>query len=286
VHRPVGWRLADDTDGGTQPQVWDLPGMRVVRGNASLVIGNAPAARMNDYRAQADAGVARVSRVWGRDWARKAVLVTPATTVQFAALLSRENTGLEQVAAVTEGPVTSGSPATADRVVVNPDAFTRLAALGRRVVITHELTHVAARSSTTRAVPVWLSEGMADYVGYSGLGLPRQRVAADLLVKVRQGTGPAKLPASGDFDPAHATIAPSYAAAWLACSRIADLYGQTRLVAFYRAVAGGLQVPDTIASDPEAITARAFTAALGVSEQSFTRSWLGYLRALARTPTA
>ena len=122
--------------------------------------------------------------------------------------------------------------------MINPATFGDLQPDGRRVVITHELTHVAIRSSTTRPAPLWLSEGMADYVGYLGLGLPRSRVAAPWLAKVRAGTAPRRLPSDADFDPARTRIAPAYAAAWLACSRLADRYGQARLVAFYRAVAG------------------------------------------------
>ncbi|HET7660722.1 MAG TPA: hypothetical protein VFK66_10070 [Oryzihumus sp.] len=279
VHRAGRWRLADDRDGGTQLQVWDLPGMRVLRGTSSIVIGNAPSARMDAYRTQADGGVARVTDFWGTGWARRVVLVTPSTPGEFAALLNRDRTGLDQVAAVTEGPITRGEPAHADRVVVNPAAWSRLAALGRRVVITHELTHVAIRSTTTGQVPIWLSEGTADYVGYSGLGLPRQRVASELLTRVRQGKGPTRLPTAADFDPTRSTIAPSYSAAWLACSRIADTWGQARLVAFYRAVArataGG--------QDPDAAASSAFRTVLGTTQQRFTRDWQTYLRQLART---
>ena len=281
THGAGGWRLADDRDGGTQLQVWDLPGMRVLSGQSSLVLGNAPLARMQAYRSQADAGVARVTAVWGRGWSRRVVLVTPATTAEFAALLSREKTGLDQVAAVTEGPITAGERAQADRIVVNPGAYSRLAALGRRVVITHELTHVAIRSTTTRQVPIWLSEGMADHVGYSGLGLPRQRVAAELLTRVRQGKGPTRLPTATDFDPTRSTIAPAYSAAWLAVERIADLYGERKLVAFYRAAAGEGTSGSAPLGDPDQATAQAFTSVLGVTQKHFTTSWLAYLRQLA-----
>ena len=67
---------------------------------------------------------------------------------------------------------------------------------------------MAIRSSTTRPAPLWLSEGMADYVGYLGLGLPRSRVAAPWLAKVRAGTAPRRLPSDADFDPARTRIAP------------------------------------------------------------------------------
>ena len=65
------------------------PGCRVVRGRTSLVLGNDSPARMASYRDQADAGVPRVTAVWGPGWSSHVVLLTPATAAQFAALLGR-----------------------------------------------------------------------------------------------------------------------------------------------------------------------------------------------------
>ena len=71
VLRPEGWRIAADSDGLTTPQVWDLPGLRVVRGRTSLVLGNDSPAHMASYRDQADAGVPRVTAVWGPGWSSR-----------------------------------------------------------------------------------------------------------------------------------------------------------------------------------------------------------------------
>jgi len=283
VQRPAGWRIADDVDGATPMQMWDLPRMTVLRGRSGIVIGNAPESRMRDYIATADSAVRRVTGVWGTDWNSHVVILTPSTTGEFAKLLLRtSDDGLDQVAAITQGVVDQGQRAQGDRVVINPKAFTALQPLGRRVVITHELTHVAARSSTTRPVPIWLSEGMADYVGYSGLGLPRTRVAAELLVLVRQGKGPKALPTEADFDPAKTKIAPFYSASWLAVSRLVDLYGQSRVVGFYRSIAGELNVDPAVESDPDGIAALEFPKSFGVSETAFVTGWKRYLTTLAR----
>jgi hypothetical protein len=283
VKRPGGWRIADDTDGATAMQIWDLPRMRVLRGRSSIVIGNAPDARMRDYSATADSAVRRVTGVWGKDWNSHVVIVTPSTKGEFAKLLVRTaDAGLDQVAAITQGTIDQGQRAQGDRVVINPKAFTALQPIGRRVVITHELTHVAARSSTTGQVPIWLSEGMADYVGYSGLDLPRARVAADLLALVRQGNGPRSLPTTADFDPEKTTIAPFYSASWLAVSRLVDLYGQARVVAFYRSIAGGPAMSQAGELDPDAIAAKAFPKSFGVTEAAFVTGWKSYLNTLAR----
>jgi len=284
VQRPGGWRIADDADGATSLQVWDLPGLRVIRGRSAVVIGNAPEARMRDYDAIADSAIRRVTGVWGTDWNAHVVIVTPATTEEFAGLLLRSaDDGLDQVAAITQGEIDPGQPAQGDRVVINPKAFTALQRNGRRVVITHELTHVATRSSTTRPVPIWLSEGMADYVGYSGLDLPRARVASELLTLVRQGKGPRALPTPADFDPARTKIAPFYSASWLAVSHLVDTYGQARVIAFYRAIAGNLTVDQSVEFDPDAVAVQAFPQSFGVTQAEFVDGWERYLRTLAQT---
>ncbi len=280
VRTPDGWRLADDTDGGTQPQPWDLPGLTVLRSAGTLLIGNGPASRLQEYLTLADAAQARIAAVWGS--AIPSVVVAPATVEELSAQLQRPDAaGLDQIAAITDGPIVTGSPATSDRVYINPAAFARLNADGRRVVVTHELTHVTVRGSTNRAVPIWLSEGFADYVGFRGLNLSPRTVAADLMAKVRDGTGPTRLPESGDFDPGRGIIAPSYNAAWLAVLRMAQTHGPDKVVAFYRAVAGGLAVDAAIANDPAAVAAQAFEAVLGTSQEAFVQDWLGYLRTLA-----
>ncbi|MBE3073811.1 MAG: hypothetical protein IMZ75_02525 [Actinobacteria bacterium] len=284
LHRPDGWRIADDTDGVTALQMWDLPRLRVRRGQSCIVIGNAPEAPMRDYSAIADSAVRRVSRVWGTDWNAHVVIVTPSTTEEFAKLLLRSSDeGLDQVAAITQGVIDPGLRAQEDLVVINPKAFTALQPMGRRMVITHELTHVAARSSTTGPVPIWLTEGMADYVGYSGLDLPRERVASELLTLVRAGKGLTELPTEVDFDPSRTQIAPSYSESWLAVSRLVDLYGQAQVVAFYRVVAAGSTVDRAVQLDPDARAALAFPKSFGVTEAQFVDSWRRYLKTLAHT---
>jgi hypothetical protein len=211
------------------------------------------------------------------------VILTPSTADQFARLLSRtSDDGLDQVAAITQGVIERGQRAQGDRVVINPKAFTSLQPLGRRVVITHELTHVATRSSTTGPVPIWLTEGMADYVGYSGLDLRRGRVASELLALVRVGKGPRALPTDADFDPSRTKIAPAYSASWLAVSRLVDLYGQARVVAFYRAVASSRTVGGKAQANPVSASKLAFPRSFGVTEAQFVGGWQRYLRALAR----
>ncbi len=280
VRTPAGWRFADDTDGASQAQPWDLPAMTVLRSPTTLVVGNAPTAQLRADLEMGEAAHARVAAVWGS--ALPGVLVVPATVDELTAQLQRSSTaGLDQVAGVTNGPLTTGTPATADRVYLNPQALARLTPDGRRVVITHELTHVTVRGTTTQPVPVWLSEGFADYVGFQGVALPPRTVAADLLAKVRSGTGPTRLPVPADFDPTQGVIAPTYSAAWLAVTRMAQVHGSARVVAFYRTVAGGSVADPGVVAGPTS-AAQAFQNLLGTSEEAFVADWLAYLGQLAR----
>lgn len=284
VRRAGGWKLVDDTDGGTQVQVWDLPDLAVARSATTLVIGSGPASRLRPYLQLGDRAVAGVRAVWTPRWNARLVLVVPATSGQMAEQVGQDPTAVAQVAAVTDGPFDPTGRTGTDRVVINPEAFATLERTGQQVVTTHEATHVAIRATTTRQVPLWLSEGMADYVGYRDVDATRQRIAAALLQKVRAGTGPTALPTAGDFDPGRSTIAPSYNAAWLAVCRIVDRHGEAGLVRFYLDVAtapGAASGSTNTSVDPDADARVAFTTVLRTTEPAFTRDWLAYLRRLA-----
>jgi hypothetical protein len=240
-----------------------------------------------------------------------------------AVLGSEDHHGLDQVAAITIGDVATagdvGPPAgSADRVVVNAAAFSAFGPLGRRVVLTHEVTHVATRATSVVDTPLWMQEGFADYVAYRDTGLSRGVIAADALRLVRAGRTPWHLPSAQDFDPSRSRIAPAYAEAWLAMDLIARSGGPREVVAFYRTAAGingvpgagrleqdaggnAAGAPAVAAASPgleveavapaaaprsadEATTQAAFREVLGTDQAGFERRWRSYLVAVARAP--
>lgn len=271
VRRGDQWLVADDADGPTAAEPWDLGPVQVVRGERSLVLGSADVGALEALAAEADTAVVQVDGIWGEDWPRTVVLLAPATQTEMARLLQRpDETGLDQIAAVTTGEVNGGVAGTsADRVIVNPAGMAQLGDLGRRVVLAHEITHVATRATTTADVPIWLSEGFADYVGYAGTGVGRAVVAQDVLDLVRAGQGPAALPVEADFDPAQGTIAPAYSGAWLAADLIARVFSEDALIALYRAVATGTPVDAAV------------PGVLGTDLAGFQQRWQEYLAELA-----
>ena len=286
------WLVVGDTDGTSSTELWDLGPVQVIRGSRSLVLGTADVGTLEQYSAEVDRAAEGVDEVWGDEWPRTVVVQVPRDQSEMARLLLRKDeVGLEQIAAVTTGELGLDQPGTsADRVIVNPAGFAQLGPLGREVVLTHEITHVATRATTTSDVPIWLSEGFADYVAYADTGLSRDVVAADVLDLVREGNGPTALPTGSDFDPAVTDIAAAYSGSWLAAELIARTYSEEALVAFYRAVAGGFtagSTPSSNAVDPSAPSASpsvvqvAFTQVLGTDQAAFEKSWVQYLGDLA-----
>ena len=119
-----------------------------------------------------DRAVPALREQWTGAPARVLVLA-PSTAAEADALLGRApSSGAAPVAATTEGPTGAAGTATGDRVVLDPTAFGRLTASGRDVVLTHELAHVAVRSTVPGRPAAWLAEGYADHVGYARADVP------------------------------------------------------------------------------------------------------------------
>lgn len=225
-------------------------GAAVVRGESSSVVGHhAPAELLGDLASRADAAGRRVAAVLRRR-VRPVVLV-PASAAEAARLAGVAS--VDGLAAVADG----------GRVIVVPEFFARLTPTGRDVVLTHELTHVAAG---TGGLPIWLYEGFADYVAYRDAGLPVRVAAAELAAEVGAGRAPRRLPGPADFSLQGDgdRLARAYQEAWLACRFLAGHRGERTLVRLYReAQAGGVD--------------RAL-AALGLSTGTLTERWRAYLR--------
>lgn len=255
-------------------QLWDQGPVSVVRGHSSIVLGvGQSGTALHGYADLADRAVPAVSDAWGTDWSRHVVVVVPGSRNGMAALLGSPAADYRGIAAVTTGEAGGTGQAPADRVVVNPDAYSLLGPLGRQVVLTHETTHVATRAHTDPATPLWLSEGYADWVGYRHSGRSPDQAAPELQHAVSDGRVPTTLPSDQDFGFAQdaTRLARAYEGGWLACRMIAAHWGERRLDDFYRAVG----THDRRAGAVE----DALRTVLGTTPARFTEQWREYLRA-------
>jgi hypothetical protein len=244
VERQGRWYLASLTDYARRhlvsaTDIWDYGPVKVLQSAGVLVLGAPSQLRtMTEVERQIHAAIGPVTSVWGRGWARRAVVLVPATMREMA-LIDDYRGDLHNLAALTSAEVstTAGSPApVGDRITINPVNWPKLSEIGAAVVIRHELTHVATRAATGTQMPTWLSEGFADYVGFLDAPVPVRVAAAALDKTIGAGNLPDALPSNHDFRSSNPHLAVHYEAAWMACRYIADHYGQRTLVRFYRDV--------------------------------------------------
>lgn len=283
VERQGRWWLAGDSDGplvGEAPDldVWDLGPVAVARGKHCVVVARTDgrAGSPLSYVRYVDTAVARVHAVWTAAWSGGVVVAVPATQDEMGRLLGEDAGSLGQIAAVTTGKVSGPvGPTSADRVVINPATFSGLAPVGKSVVLTHEVTHVATRAWTTARLPLWLSEGFADYIGYKGSGVSVRVAASDVLADARRGRLPRDLPTDEAFDPSQADISPAYEQSWLALRMVAERYGQTTLVKLFATAAASGE------ADPQAAVDTALHDVLHTDAAGFAAQWRTYITKLA-----
>ncbi len=276
VPRGAGWVVAadDDFDAAgerTARGLWDAGPVVAQARSRVLVLGHpGDEPLLREIARIVQASVPRVTGFWGQDWAQRVVVLVPATATELRTLVPGGD--LSQIAALATAQVAQvpdGLPV-GDRIVVHPGTFRRLGTVGRQVVLTHEVTHVATRSATGSAAPTWLVEGLADHVGYLGTDVPLRIAARDLQAAVRHGRLPRQLPPDSAFDGAAADLGQAYEQAWLAVELLVERYGAARVVEFYRAVGR--------ASGPAEVD-RAYAEQLGTSADAVTRAWRSSLRA-------
>ncbi|MFJ7491480.1 hypothetical protein ACIQZB_09525 [Streptomyces sp. NPDC097727] len=267
------WYIVGDRagkDGGRQ--LWQQGDVQVVGGKHSLVLGvGRTEQELHRIARAADRAVPAVSDAWPERWAGRVLVLVPHTVEDMADLLGSPAANYRGIAAVTTGRTGGPDRAPADRVIVNPQAYGMLGTFGQRIVLSHEITHVATRPRTSAATPTWLSEGFADWAAYRAEDRTAVQAAPELAGAVLRGDPPAELPTDEDFgfagDPAR--LARAYEGAWLACELIADHWGEEKLFAFYRAVGGH--------SGRDGAVEQAMREVLSTTPQDFTARWREYL---------
>jgi hypothetical protein len=163
--------------------------------------------------------------------------------------------------------------APADRVWTRASLWSRLPERYRLVLLRHELTHVATRATFSATVPLWLEEGYADHVGYTGSGVPLEQSVVELLDVVRRSGVPKALPTDADFR--GSDIGAAYAGGHLACDILADGWGEDGLRRVYRLTATG-------DAEPARNLERALREVTGAGLAKLTATWRARAQELAR----
>jgi hypothetical protein len=240
VQRAGAWVLVDDTgtdeflssDGHRQP--WDFQEVQVVRRGPVVVVVDKREASLGTKVAQAaEKAVKSVRKHWARPW-NGAVLVVamPQDRVMSTIWTAGSGDGWTIAAkAVTlfEGEqlgMPIGRPI-GSRIVVNPALRKRL----DKDLLVHEMTHVAT-STLGVATPIWMVEGLAEYVRCRSIEDDPHWTVDPYRKRVKTAYLP-KLTALPDTTVFDADADRAYGTSWWIVEYLAHKLGEKKLATLY-----------------------------------------------------
>ncbi len=225
--------LAWDVENRIQRQPWDLGPIVVSRGQGVLGIFDQGSVRASrQILASAQRSISQVAAVVPSAWSRTVVIYALSTTSALTALPEvpgGDPTGLDAVSFPVFVDVSDASdPQLAStRVALHPRILDERARARDRL-IRHELTHVAIGAGDDHA-PVWLSEGLAEYVSVQSLAPEQRTIAASAIEDARAGI--TEMPDDETFNDSgtSGSTSANYGIAWFACEYLASSYGEVSL---------------------------------------------------------
>lgn len=257
-----GWRISSSTPlpgtSGGSAQVWDTGRIVVRRAPGIVVVAEvgheqAAATVVASARRALDVVQRQVPRRWRGD-----VLIQAASgTAPLARIGNLPGGVAERLDAVTwrvRGGATGRQLAGA-RMLLNPRVL-GMSEADRARVLRHELTHVALGVANER-IPIWLSEGVAQYVAQAPEGTSRRVISASAVDAAAQGL--VRLPS--DDEMREQATAAQYGFAWMACEAIVRQGGDAQL---WRLV-------DAMAARGQQTAAETLQAVTGLTESQLAR---------------
>lgn len=244
--------------------------VKTAGGASSILSYPGTEATVAAVRRELGPAVAAVSDFWGDDWAQRAVLMVTGDAAQFAAFTRSDPDRIAAAAAATVySRIDRGSRTVVGQRVVMAPTAAQLSPAGVAVVLRHELTHVATRVDTAEDAPMWLTEGVAEYVGRRGTDAELTDVAPELAAEVAGGDLPTGLPTDEDFAGSADAARLAYQSSWSFAEFVADRFGDDKLRRMYLAAAqsGAAAQVDT-----------AVESVLGADTAELVRQWQTWLR--------
>jgi hypothetical protein len=273
-----GWYLRSDSalnnlGRRTWRGPWDFGPCQVTAAKHGIVLHHPRNEQMVDRLVrELDPSVRAVGDIWPASWSQRVVLMLPDSAGEMKALVGPDFPVDSVVAVAVADRVDNASrTVTGQRVVLSPTGVRALSIPSLRVVLRHEITHLAARADTVDGSPTWLLEGFADYVGYRDSGLSLAEGAPDLARQFRADGPPTSLPEDRAFRSSGSDLDLAYQQSWSLARFVADRYGEDTLVKLYRTLAAvgpaSARQTDDLLRD-----------VLGMDRKRLVGDWQDYLR--------
>lgn len=220
------------------PQPWDLGPVDVREGVGVLGIFDAGSVgAAPELVASVENGVSAVAAQVPYEWNRSVVLYALSAPTFLDGLEDVPGDDPEDLDAVAFPVGESTRFALNPRMLVQPGRE-------RDRLVRHELTHVAV-GTRDDAVPVWLSEGLAEYVAVRPLAPEDRRIPAAAVLAAEAGVS--DLPDDETFNDQDSDA--HYGLAWWAVEWVADTYGEDAPWALLDAMAEPGADPEAVLRD-------------------------------------
>ena len=235
VQRDGRWYVGADEDLvalglDTARNLWDFGPVRLLRTEHFLVLAHPDkAARADELAALAEEAYAAFAGRWSQPWSGRIPMVVPSSVDQLEQMLQSTIDLDKFVAFVSYGVVRDddGDPqTTAPRLFVQDATFSRNSCPFQVQTLVHELVHAATAAATGPFTPVWLHEGLADWVATGRPGPTRPPAGGD-------GTAPRPYEFTTG---SHAGIVRTYGEARTLVGSLAGAHGGEAPVALFRAL--------------------------------------------------
>ena len=242
ARRPGAFRLGSVTDpawekrAGVRPEPWDTGPVVVRSGRGVLGIFDADSVTAAPALIESvEDGIADVSAAVPYGWSRSVVVYALSGDEFLRALPPPAGGELGDldglafpVAAAPDDPTLAGT-----RFVLHPRMLGAVGAERDRLV-RHEIAHVAVGERDDRA-PVWLSEGIAEYVSVQPMAPEERRLVTSAVGAAAAGFR--GLPQDEDFNASDSSV--NYAVSWWAVESLARRFGPDAPFALLDAAAAG-----------------------------------------------
>lgn len=220
--RDPEWEKANDVD--LAP--WDLMAIRAEESSGVLgIFDDGSIDTAGQIMDAVERGVGQVQSEIPFDWDGR-VVVYALSSIEILASLDNLPGGDADALDGVAFPVWAGPQSrtlASTRFMIHPRMIERDESIRDRLV-RHELTHVAM-GPRDDSVPIWLSEGLAEYISVQSVPGFERLISRDALAAAR--TGLVDLPEDRTFNGIRSSS--NYGIAWYACEYIVGAYGEKTL---------------------------------------------------------
>lgn len=266
VKRDGRWYVAADDDVAdlglrNDQTLWDFGSVSTTATANFLVISTLQKAdRARAVGDLAEQALTRVEANWSLPWSQRVPIIIPGNASQAAELLQTDVDVNNFVAFASYTPLRDGTSysVSAPRIFTQEDQLARQSPERQIDNLAHELTHVAAATSSGPFTPIWLQEGTAEFVR---LNSPTDYARTE---------GVTELPNNPAFSSGGESLTSAYRNSASAVAYIARTYGPRSPETLFQSIGKARVVPGTPSYNVNAATIEA----LGVDIKTVQDGWL------------